>query len=164
MSSKKDMKLGLLIIVAGLVILLGNLGVFGFIGRFLWPLVILIAGLALHVLYFSRRSEPIFLIPAGILTVWGLLFTICNIWGWGLMAHIWPGLVLGIAIGLYEYYLYENLRSDTLLWVAISLGLLSVVLFFFSLFRTGGTYILALILIGCGAWLIWGRRGNKSKW
>lgn len=165
MSSKRDMKLGLLIIIAGIVILLGKLGVFGFLGRSLWPLVILIAGLVLHWLYFSRRKQPILLIPGGILTVWGLVFVICNIWGWGLMAYVWPMLLFGVAVGLYEYYLYENLRSNLLLWVSFSLGLISFLFFFFSLMRTGGIYLIVAILIGGGIWLILGRRGsNNSKW
>ncbi|WP_438351647.1 hypothetical protein ACP8HI_14015 [Paenibacillus sp. FA6] len=165
MSSKRDMKLGLLIIIAAVVILLGKLGVFGFLGRSLWPVVILIAGLVLQGLYFSRRRQPILLIPGGILTVWGLVFVICNIWGWGLMAYVWPALFLGVAIGLYEYYLYENLRSNTLLWVSLSMGLVSFLFFLFSLMKTGGIYLLVVILIGVGIWLILGRRGsNNSKW
>lgn len=51
MSSKNDMKLGVFIAAAGLVILLGKLGVFGFLGRALWPLIILVPGLFLHVLF-----------------------------------------------------------------------------------------------------------------
>jgi hypothetical protein len=164
-SNKRDMKLGLMIIIAGIIILLGKLGVFGFLGRSLWPLVIFIAGLVLQGLYFSRRGESILLIPGGILTVWGLVFVICNIWGWGLMAHIWPALLLGIAVGLYEYYLNDNLQSNLLLWVSVSLGLLSFIFFLFSLMKTGGIYLLAAVLIGGGLWLILGRKGsNISKW
>lgn len=84
MSSKKDIQLGIFIVAAGIVILLGKLGVFGFLGRALWPLVILIPGIVLHMLFFSRRASASVLVPAGILTVYGLLFGLCNIWGWGL--------------------------------------------------------------------------------
>ena len=51
MSSRKDLALGIFIVVAGVVILLGKLGVFGFLGRTLWPLVLLAPGIfAYHVL------------------------------------------------------------------------------------------------------------------
>ncbi|AJS57724.1 hypothetical protein [Paenibacillus sp. IHBB 10380] len=165
MTSKNDVKLGLFIVIAGLVILLGKLGVFGFLGRTLWPVVILVLGLLLHALFYGRSLQPILLIPAGILTVWGLLFTICNLWGWHLMANLWPALVLGIAVGLYEYYFYESPRATGILTVSVLLGILTLILFFFSLLHTGVIYILAVALIACGAWLIWGReRKSKSKW
>ncbi|OAB33933.1 hypothetical protein [Paenibacillus glacialis] len=165
MTFKKDVKLGLLIIIAGIVILLGKLGVFGFLGRSLWPLAILIPGLLLHALYFSRRGQSILLIPGGILTVWGLLFGICNIWGWGLMSHLWPALILGIAVGLYEYYIYESPRSSMALWVSIILGLLSIVLILLSLMQTGVLYLVSILLIAVGLWLILRRKSStKSKW
>ncbi len=165
MSFKRDVKLGLLIIIVGIVILLGKLGVFGFLGRSLWPLAILIPGILLHALYFSRRGQSILLIPGGILTVWGLLFGICNIWGWDLMSHLWPALILGLALGLYEYYVYENPRSSIALWVSIILGLLSLAFILFSLMQTGILYLLAILLIGGGLWLILRRKSStKSKW
>ena len=78
MSSRKDLALGIFIVVAGVVILLGKLGVFGFLGRTLWPLVLLLPGIfAYHV--FGRRATAAVLIPGGILTVYGLLFFICII-------------------------------------------------------------------------------------
>lgn len=165
MSSKNDVKIGLFIVIAGLVILLGKLGVFGFLGRTLWPLFILLLGLVLHIVFYGRSRQPILLIPAGILTVWGLLFGICNTWGWHLMARLWPALVLGIAVGLYEYYLYESPRATGALTVSVILGILTLIFFFFSLLHTGIIYILAIALIAFGAWLIWGRgRTSKSKW
>lgn len=65
MSSRKDLALGLFIVGAGVVIFLGKLGVFGFLGRTLWPLIVLLPGIFLHFLYFSRRATPAFLFQAG---------------------------------------------------------------------------------------------------
>lgn len=166
MSSKKDLMLGLLIVSAGVVILLGKLGVFGFLGRTLWPLVLLLPGLLLHVLFFGRRASAAILIPGGILTVYGVLFLICSIWGWDLMGTLWPVLILGIAIGLYEYYLYETPRPGAVLPTALGLVLLSVVLLIFTWLDTGALYIIALVLIVTGIWLIYGRnrgKGGKSS-
>ncbi|WP_019909283.1 hypothetical protein [Paenibacillus sp. HW567] len=166
MSSKNDMKLGVFIAAAGIVILFGKLGVFGFLGRALWPLVILIPGLFLHVLFFSRRASASVLLPAGILTVYGLLLGLCNAWGWGLMRHLWPLLLLGIAIGLYEYSLYSPGRSGRLTTTAVILGLLSVILLVFSLLGTGALYLIGAILVAAGAWLMFGRGkpGGGKKW
>jgi hypothetical protein len=166
MSSKNDMKLGVFIAAAGIVILFGKLGVFGFLGHALWPLVILVPGLFLHVLFFTRRASASVLIPAGILTVYGLLFGICNTWGWDLMRHLWPILLLGIAVGLYEYSLYSSARSRGLTTTAVILGLLSIVLFIFTLLGTGALYLLGAVLVAAGLWLMLGRGrpGGRKKW
>ncbi|WP_054956639.1 LiaF transmembrane domain-containing protein [Paenibacillus dakarensis] len=165
MSSKKDLMLGVFIVAAGVVILLGKLGVFGFLGRTLWPLLLLIPGLLLHVLYFGRRISAAVLIPAGILTVYGILFLICSIWGWDLMGTMWPILILGIAVGLYEYYLYETPRPQFVLPIALGLAFLSLLIIFFTWLYTGALYILAIVLIAVGVWLIYGRRRPKGgKW
>ncbi|MFF2909677.1 hypothetical protein [Paenibacillus sp. NPDC057934] len=166
MSSKNDMKLGIFIAAAGIVILFGKLGVFGFLGRALWPLVILLPGLLLYVLFFNRRMSATLLIPAGVLTVYGILFGLCNIWGWGLMRHLWPLLLIGIALGLYQYSLYSPYRSRGLAVGSAVIGLLSVVLLVFSLLGTGFLYVLGAVLVLAGLWLIAGRgksRGGK-KW
>ncbi|WP_379131468.1 hypothetical protein [Paenibacillus sp. sgz500958] len=166
MSSKNDMKLGLFIAAAGIVILFGKLGVFGFLGRNLWPLVLLLPGLFLHVLFFSRRISAAALIPAGILTVYGLLFGLCNTWGWGLMKYMWPVLLLGVAVGLFEYSLYASPRTSGFSGAAIVLGLLSLVLLFFSLLGTGALYVLGAVLVAAGILLITGvgRSKNRNKW
>ncbi|MDQ0192605.1 hypothetical protein [Paenibacillus wynnii] len=166
MSSKNDIKIGLFIAAAGIVILFGKLGVFGFLGRNLWPLLVLLPGLFLHMLFFSRRASAGVLIPAGILTVYGLLFGLCNTWGWGLMKNLWPILLLGFAVGLYEYSLHTSSRTAGLSGTAIILGLLSLVLLIFSLLGTGALYLLGAILIAAGVWLISGvgKSRNRKKW
>lgn len=164
MSSKKDLMLGIFIVTAGIVILLGKLGVFGFLGRTLWPLLLLVPGLLLHVMYFSRRASATILIPAGVLTIYGLLFLICSFWGWNLMSFLWPILILGIAVGLYEYYLYETPRPAAALPMAVVLTLLSITILIFTWLNTGVLYVLALVLIAFGIWLIYGRkRSNRGK-
>lgn len=166
MSSRRDLALGISIVVAGVVILLGKLGVFGFLGRTLWPLVLLLPGMFLHFLFFTRRASAAILIPGGILTVYGLLFFICNMGGWGLMSVLWPVLILGVAVGLYEYYLYETPRPAGVLPIALGLTLLSILIILFTWFKTGALYIIALILIAAGLWMILGRKrsGRRDKW
>lgn len=164
MSSRNDMKLGLFIVCAGLVILLGKWGVFGFLGRILWPLLLLVPGLLLHVFVFGRRLTPAALIPAGILTVYGLLFGICNTFGWGLMAYLWPVLLLGVAVGLYEYSLYASSRTRGLTAGAVVLGAVSLLLMFLGLLGTGFIYIVGAALVLAGIWLIFGGGRRRNRW
>ena len=69
---------GIVILLAGIVILLGRLGVFGFIGSVFWPLFVLIPGILLHVLYFGRLIPAAALVPGGMLSVYALMFLFCN--------------------------------------------------------------------------------------
>ncbi|PAK55333.1 hypothetical protein [Paenibacillus sp. 7541] len=165
MSSRRDFMLGLFIIVAGVVILLGKLGFFGFVGRTLWPLVLLLPGILIHLLFFARRVSAAFLIPGGILTVYGLLFLICSLGGWGLMSALWPVLILGVAAGLYEYYLFETPRPARVLPLALGIALIGVLIWIFTWLQAGALYVIALVLIAIGVWLIFGRnRSKRDKW
>ncbi len=63
MNSGKERMIGLGIIAVGLIILLGKLGVFSFLGQNFWPLLILIPGIILHAMYMMRKVSPIMLLP-----------------------------------------------------------------------------------------------------
>ena len=158
MSSRNDLKVGILILAAGLVILLGQWGLFAFIGRLLWPLLLFIPGLILQALCLNRRAPALLLVPGGVLTVYGLLFGICNIWGYGLLSFLWPVFLLGIAVGLLEYYFFDRFPKREVLLAGVVLGAVSLVLIFFTLMASGALYILAIVLILAGLWLILGRK------
>ncbi|EHS56956.1 hypothetical protein [Paenibacillus sp. Aloe-11] len=163
MNFGKERMIGVGIVAVGLIILLGKLGAFSFLGRTFWPLLILIPGIILHAMYMMRKVSPFMLLPAGILTVYGLLFSLCNTWGWHLMAYLWPLLLLGVAIGLWEYAINDLSLSRNVYTGGVILGLVSVVLLMISLLRTGIIYIIAVLLIGAGIWLVVNNRGTR-KW
>ncbi|WP_027091103.1 hypothetical protein [Cohnella thermotolerans] len=152
--NKQSAAVGILILAAGLVILLGKLGVFAFIGAVFWPLFILIPGVLLHVLYFGGMLPAISLVPAGILTVVSVLLLIGNWFDWSAMKYLWPFFLLAVSVGLYEYYIFGQVRSRGLWLASIGLAALSVVLFILTLLWTWGIYIIALALIVLGAWLV----------
>lgn len=157
--SRNQYTAGLVILSAGLVILLGKLGVFAFIGSMFWPLFVLVPGILLHVLYFGRTLRyAAVLVPAGLLTVYGLLFFVCNAAGWNLLAVLWPVFLLGPAVGLYEYATFGHGVPRSMQSIALGLGALSILLLLLSLLWTWGVYIVALGLIAGGAWLAFGRR------
>lgn len=165
MTNRNQGLIGLFVLFAGLIILLGKLGVFSFIGHVFWPLAILLPGILLQLLYFSRSAPAVVLIPAGIFTVYGVLFFLCNTWGWWIMAYLWPVLILGVAIGLYEYYVCAaSPVSRNVGFVSIVLTCLSVILLIFSLLGTLGFYFIAMILILSGLWLLASRSNSKTGW
>nr|WP_240353753.1 hypothetical protein [Cohnella algarum] len=143
-----------MVLAAGLVILLGKLGVFAYIGSLFWPLFILIAGVLLHVLYFGRILPAIALVPAGILTVVSVPLLIGRWFDWSLMKYLWPLFVFAVAAGLYEYYIFGPMRNRAIWTASIVLGAVSLLMFVMSLLWTWGIYLIAVLLIGFGAYLV----------
>jgi hypothetical protein len=164
MKMRNEKAIGIFIVAAGIIILLGKLGVFGFIGLNFWPLLILLPGIALHALYYARISPAWSLVPAGMLTVYGVVFGITNTWGVGLLGRLWPAFLLGVAIGLLEYGLAERRRPEFVMLAALILGVASIILFGFTLLNTGIIYVLAVLLILGGVWMLLGRGRQGRGW
>jgi hypothetical protein len=156
--SRNQYSVGILILVAGVIILLGKLGVFSFIGSVFWPLFILVPGVLLHVLFFGRMLPAFVLIPGGILSTYALLFQFCSIAGWGLMSYLWPVFILGVAVGMYEFYLFDLSKPRGAQIAALVLAIIAGVCFALMLLWGWGIYIVALALIALGAWMVFGRR------
>lgn len=152
--NRQSAAVGILVLAVGLVILLGKLGLFAFIGSVFWPLFILVPGVLLHVLYFGRMVPSVVLIPAGILTVVSVALLLGNWFGWGLMKYIWPLFPFAVAVGLYEYSIFSYHRPKMIGTVAIGLAILSLVSLGLTLIWGWGVYFLAAILIGAGAWIV----------
>ncbi|BBH21252.1 hypothetical protein Back11_25970 [Paenibacillus baekrokdamisoli] len=159
--SKNKYTVGLLFLFAGAVILLGKLGLFSFIGTNFWPLFLLIPGILLHVLFFGRLLPPFVLVPGAVLTINAFIFFFCMAFGWGSMHYLWPFFILGVALGLYEYHLFEMSRPKYPLTIATLLALVGAAFFAIMIFWGWGLYIIAAGLIGIGVWLVAGR---KTRW
>lgn len=146
--------IGLVIILLGLIILLGKLGVFTFVWSIFWPVFILAPGILFHLFYFTRALPAGVLIPGGILVTYALIFFYCAIFGWDSMTYLWPGFMLGVAIGLYEYFMFSEDKPRGPLIAAIILGVISIVFFGFTLMSTNGIYFIAIALILIGVFMI----------
>lgn len=164
MSDNNKLTTGVIILAAGFIILLGKLGVFAVLGKALWPLLLLIPGILLHLWHFWRNGPSELLIPGGILVVYGLLFYVGVIGGWDTMANVWPGFILGIAVGLFEYDTFSRQRQRGVLAAALVLAAISVALLGWTLFSLSIIYLLALALIIGGVWLILTRGNRRSNW
>ncbi|WP_037289927.1 hypothetical protein [Saccharibacillus sacchari] len=167
MPNNNKKAVGIFILTAGLIILLGQWGVFAFLGRVFWPLLILIPGVALHLAFAARTLPAWALVPGGTLTVYGIVFSLCNTWGFGLIEVLWPAFVLGPGIGLYEYALLNTQRPKGIYYASLGLIGLSMILFIFSLLGPFFLYAFSIILILAGAWLLFWpepQSGKSSGW
>ncbi|WP_397386624.1 hypothetical protein [Paenibacillus roseipurpureus] len=140
------------------VLLLGKLGVFQLIFSFFWPLLLLVPGLLLHVFYFNRRISAGALVPGGMFITYAVMFFFCNLFGWGSMSYLWPGFLLGIAIGLYELQLFERSRDRSIWMAAMVLGGISAGFFALTVLFKLGIYVIALILVIAGLSMIFRKR------
>lgn len=146
--------IGVLIIILGVIILLGKLGVFSFVWSIFWPIFILAPGLLFHLFFFTRAMPAGVLIPGGILVTYALMFFYCGIFGWHSMSYLWPGFIFGVAVGLYEFFLFSDDKPRGALVASMILGIISIVFFGFTLMTTSGIYVIAAALILIGIYLI----------
>jgi hypothetical protein len=152
--ARNNYSVGLLLIGIAVVLLLGKLGVFSFIGHLFWPLLVMAAGALLHYLYFARMLPAGVLVPGGMLVTYSLMFLYCNLFGWHSMAYLWPGFIFGAAVGLYELQMFERMTGGGLWTASIVLAVLSAILFGFTFLFAIGIYAVAVILIIVGILLV----------
>jgi hypothetical protein len=144
----RSLSLGIVVIAAGIIVMLGKLGVFQALISWLWPLLLLVAGGALYMTASNRRLPSIAFLPAVVLIVLSILFLLCAWFGWHLMKVLWPLIILSISGGMHRLAEYE--RSRTLRKLSLVVGATSLLLFFVTLLLQINTFIVALIFIAVG--------------
>lgn len=85
----------------------------------LWPLFVLIPGLAFEFDYFTTKRNPGHLVPGGILTVLGAHFLFAAFTSFRFEAYTWPIYTLAVAIGLFQFYLHSGRNRGLLVPVFI---------------------------------------------
>ena len=109
----------------------------------LWPLLLRWFGLSSGS---SRRADGGSPMASGVLITYGIMFMLCEVLGWQLMQYIWPGFLLGPALGLYKSYRITGSRaqrSEARILLGIGGGLMLCMLFPLK-------YMIALLMIGGG--------------
>lgn len=107
----------------------------GMIFAYWWPSIFIVpVGLFFHWLYFSmlHRKWSGLLIPGGIIFTVGVVCQISVITdGW---AYMWPGFILAVAIGLFEFYWFGPRNKYLLIPICIIGG---ISLLFMAIFMLG---------------------------
>jgi hypothetical protein len=156
--AKNNVSVGILLIAIAAILVLGKLGVFGFLAKLFWPLIVMAAGLLLHYFYFRGSLPEGVLVPGGMLITYSLMFLYGNVFGWDSMRYLWPGFLFGIAVGLYEWTtLGKGPVPRGAYSAALVLAVASAVLFVLALLKTN-VYLLALLLVAAGAFFLVRRR------
>jgi hypothetical protein len=156
----------LILLGAGLYLNQGNPVGVGTIFGYFWPsLFVIPLGLFFHWLYFSMTAPRAvgLLIPGGIVLTAGIVCQISMLFdSWEVM---WPGFILAVAIGLFEFYWFGSRNR----FMMIPISILTVLsLLFFAVFALGTLFnqlvvsgpFLAIALVVLGVFAI---IGGKSK-
>jgi len=144
---------GLSLLFIGVLIILANFGVIEIVWENLWPLFLLIPGIVFELSYFIYRKDAGLLVPGGILITYGLLFLVNVIYGWRLMEYLWPIFPLGVAIGLFQLYLFGVREKGLLIPVGI-LGAISLFFLINNLLFVDFRVLAGIVLVVIGIWII----------
>lgn len=109
----------------------------------LWPLLLIWFGLSSGS---SRRADGGSPMASGVLITYGIMFMLCEVLGWQLMQYIWPGFLLGPALGLYKSYRITGSRTQrSEARILLGIGGVLMLCMLFPL-----KYMIALLMIGGG--------------
>lgn len=144
---------GTVLLLAGLVLTLGQLNVIDLSGDMTVPIILLALSVVFHLYYFltSNRNEGL-LVPGGILLVYGLLFLAVAKLN-GSMGQLWPLFILGPALGLFELYVFSKGRNGSMVPVFI-LTVIGGGFLLMNFYNMSFGIIVAIVLIVLGVMLM----------
>ncbi len=137
---------GLLLVLAGILLLLGTLGVLGQVVAYIWGLLFAVAGLGFLYVFLSRRDNWWAVIPGmALLGISGLIIVNEAAPRWG---GAWSGALFLAALALAFWIIYLNQRANW--WALIPAGVLTTLALVAGLsttlpgLETGGIFFLGL--------------------
>lgn len=158
-----------LIIIGGLLLasrFLFNSSFFRLGADDFWPMIILMLGIGFELAFFISMKAPGLLVPGGILITYGILFFFEVMTNWMFAAYTWPVYLIGVAIGLFQLYLFTGRHRGLLVAIGI-IGGIAAVCFMIILFRIFlGTVdiglVIPVVLVLGGLVIVFGRGGSKT--
>jgi len=150
---KTNYLFGLFLLFIGILLILANFGVIEIVWENLWPLFLLIPGILFELSYFIYQKDAGLLVPGGILITYGLLFLFNVMYGWHLMEDLWPIFPLGVAIGLFQLFLFGGREKGLLIPVGI-LGAISLFFLVNNLLFVDFRFLAGILLVVIGIWII----------
>lgn len=163
-NKKLGLILGVILIGAGLIFLIGELtGIASF--GLLWPLVIIGIGIAFFIgMYLGGKSASALAIPGSILVMIGLILLVQNAFDlWLTWSYSWALIIVAVGIGLVIHGAYSeraDLRASGVNLIHIGLGIFVIFGIILSVFWSAigvsnqGYGIFGLLLVVFGAYLL----------
>jgi hypothetical protein len=144
---------GTVLLLAGLVLTLGQLRIIDLSGDMTVPILLLAVSVVFHLYYFlsSGRNEGL-LVPGGIMLVYGLLFLSVAKFNCS-MNQMWPLFILGPALGLFELYVFSKGTKGSMVPVFI-LTVIGGGFLLMNFYNMSFAIIIAIVLIVLGVTLM----------
>ncbi len=157
---------GTVLLLLGVVLVLNQLNVLDVQRGMAFPIILLALAVLFHLYYFfSGRGNEGLLVPGGILLTYGLMFLISELYGdKGTIFHsgLWPLLILGPALGLFELYAFSRGAKGSMVPVFI-LTAIGGGFLLNTFLDVSFTVVLAIVLIGVGAGLMINAMGHRGQ-
>ncbi len=157
---------GTVLLLLGVVLVLNQLHVLDVQRGMAFPIILLALAVLFHLyFFFSGRGNEGLLVPGGILLTYGLMFLISELYGDnGNIFHngLWPLLILGPALGLFELYAFSRGAKGSMVPVFI-LTAIGGGFLLNTFLDVSFTVVLAIVLIGVGAGLMINAIGHRSQ-
>ena len=167
----RNQVIGIILIVAGILVLIGRMAGAGSLG---WPLFVLLPGVALLVWAFVGGEDAATLaIPGSIVTTVGLILFFTNLGNYfEAWAYAWGLIVAGVGFGIFlqgALTADHDREREGMRVVTVGLALFAAFGAFFEFFIFDnwsgswvGRWLLPLALIAAGL-VLWARRGNDLE-
>ena len=140
------LKLGIILIITGLLFALDSLFNLNFIYKF-WPVLTAITGIGFIGIFKSIRKKGIFYLIIGeYLFCFSILALLCNFTSWTILSNLWPIFITFTGLVLVTVFLFRH-EKITFFIIGIILILFSIYLYLLLLFN-GGLWWTIFIIIG----------------
>lgn len=159
---KSGLSTGFILLFAGLFLLLYNLGWLDFNWDYIWPMFLLVPGIAFEASYFNKGNNPGVLVPAGILMTYGVLFYLNIFWGWHLMDVLWPLFIFGVGFGLFQLYIFAD-RSRGLFYTSILMMAIPMLVIVLAINSKSYGLLLPGIFIVLGLVIVFSSMRDKNE-
>ena len=145
---KEKYYIGGMFILAGILFLLSNFQLISF--SYSWPSFVLLPGVLFFLAFFEERKSIGLLMPASILTCYGLLFFYCEMFGWEHLDLLWPVFIIAPGIGFFLMYYLGKKEKGLLIpgSILIFIGLINIGL------QDMSSFFWPILLIGVGLFLL----------
>jgi len=162
----KYLLIGIGIIVISLVTLYFNLSYFKGGFKKMWPSLILLAGVALYLYYFSTKrkgAKPWSIFAASFLAVVSVAMFILTFTAFRDLHYLWPSFILAFGLGALSLYIYGEKKKSALVLATIFITVSFLVWIYYAMKTEFGLVIGIVLLITGAAFLTRGLMREPEK-
>ncbi len=144
---------GIILLIISFSVLYFNLSLFKGSFSKLWPSLILLAGFALYILYFStkRRKNRLFILfIATFIALTSVPLFILSFTSKAIMTHLWPSFPLAGGLSILSLYFYGKKRRYVLLISSLIIAA-SLLIWIFYLMQSKFGLVIGVVLFITGA-------------